>query len=210
MRRCLSALLVAAFAAFAACPAVAQQAQTEGAAVVAAAPILTVDLNQLFARSAWGTRAQAELEAEGRKIAADHERIAAQLSEEEARLTEQRKTLDPADFRKLAEAFDVRATEIRRARAQVVDDLNARVEADRAAFYQAALPVMAEVMRERNAVAVLERRTVFVSLDAIDITDALIERLDETIGEGPAETGAGPSDTAPAIPAPAAPEAPAN
>lgn len=149
------------------------------------APVLTVDQDALFLRSAWGLRTQQLLEEQGQEIAAENERIARQLSEEEAELTRQRKTLDPADFRKKAEAFDLRATRIRRERAQLVQELNARGEASRGAFFQAALPIMGQVMRDRGAVAVLDRRTVFVSLDAIDITDALIDRIDRALGSGP-------------------------
>lgn len=150
------------------------------------APVLTVDQDRLFAESAWGQRAAAELDEKGSRIEAENERLAKQLSDEEAELTRKRETTDPAEFRKLAEAFDARATRIRRERAQVVQDLNAQAEADRNAFYQAALPVMGEVMQRRGAVAVLDRRTVFVSLDAIDITDELIAELNARIGDGPA------------------------
>lgn len=148
------------------------------------APVLTVDQDRLFAESAWGLRAQRSLDEQGSLIAQENERLAAQLSAEEARLTQQRAALNPAEFRRLAEAFDSRATAVRRERAQAVQQLNAEAEADRTAFYQAALPVMGDMMQERGAVAVLDRRTVFVSLDAIDITGDLIRRLDEVIGDG--------------------------
>lgn len=148
------------------------------------APILTLDLDILYVNSAWGTRAQAQLEAEGAKVAAENERLTRLLSSEEAALTEQRATLDAARFRELAEAFDLRATRIRRERAQAVQDLNSWAESDRAAFFRDALPFMGQIMQERGAVAVLDRRTVFVSLDAIDVTQQLIEMLDDRIGDG--------------------------
>ncbi|MCZ0961786.1 OmpH family outer membrane protein [Paracoccus benzoatiresistens] len=151
---------------------------------LAAAPILTVDQERLFADSEWGKRTQRILEETGGKIAAENERLAAQLSAEERALTQQRGTLDPAEFRKQAEAFDIRATEVRRERAKVVEDLNAWAEADRTAFYRAALPLMGEMMQERGAVAVLDRRTVFVSLDAIDLTQDLVTRLNKELGDG--------------------------
>lgn len=153
-------------------------------APVPEAPIVTVDQDALFARSAWGRRTQRVLEDTGRAVAAENERLASQLAAEEASLTDQRPTLDPAEFRRRAEAFDARATAIRRERATVVEDLNDWAEADRAAFYRAALPLMGTMMEERGAVAVLDRRTVFVSLDAIDMTDALIARLDADLGDG--------------------------
>lgn len=147
-------------------------------------PILTVDQERLFAESAWGLRAQQVLEDEGRAIAAENERLADQLSDEEADLTSRRAELDPAAFRQLAEAFDAKATAIRRDRAQAVQQLNARADAERSAFFQSALPVMGDLMQQRGAVSVLDRRTVFVSLDAIDITSELIERLDAELGDG--------------------------
>ncbi len=153
-------------------------------AQVMLAPVLTVDQEQLFAASAWGQRMQARLEEEGGRIAAENERLATQLSEEEAMLTDQRATLPPAEFRKLAEAFDARATQVRRERAQAVQRLNDWAEAERTAFYRAALPVMGEMMQQRHAVAVLDRRTVFVSLDVIDITTALVAELDRAVGDG--------------------------
>ena len=149
-----------------------------------AAPILTVDQDVLFDASDWGKRTQRVLDQEGSKIEAENERLAAQLSAEEATLTQQRGSLDPAEFRRLAEAFDTRATEVRRQRAQVVQDLNAWAESDRAAFYRAALPLMGEMMQERGAVAVLDRRTVFVSVDAIDLTQDLVVRLNAELGDG--------------------------
>lgn len=148
------------------------------------APVLTVDQEALFTGSAWGARVQAEFEETGRLIAEENERLAQQLSAEEADLTERRREMEPAEFRQLAEAFDTRATEVRRERAQAVQDLNARAEADRTAYYQAALPIMGQVMTDRGAVAVLDRRTVFVSLDVIDITAELIARIDDQLGDG--------------------------
>jgi len=147
-------------------------------------PVLTLDQDVLYLDSAWGLRAQARLEAEGKVIAAENERLTELLSAEEARLTEQRATLPAAEFRRLAENFDLRATEIRRERAQAVQSLNMWADADRAAFFRAALPLMGEVMQERGAVAVLDRRTVFVSLDAIDVTDTLISALNARVGDG--------------------------
>lgn len=149
-----------------------------------AAPVLTLDQDALYLSSAWGLRAQARLQAEGEIIASENDRLTELLSTEEAALTAQRATLPAADFRRLAEDFDRRATQIRRERAQAVQALNAWADADREAFFRAALPVMGEVMQDRGAVAVLDRRTVFVSLDAIDITAELITALNDRIGDG--------------------------
>lgn len=147
--------------------------------------VLTVDQERLFAESAWGKRVALEIEEKGRTILAENKRIEKQMSDDEADLTDSRDALDPAEFRKKAEAFDTRAMEVRRERASIVQKLNAQPQEERTAFLQAALPIMGEVMQRREAAVVLDRRTVFVSLEAIDITDELIEEIDARIGAGP-------------------------
>lgn len=147
-------------------------------------PLLTIDQDVLFKQSLWGKRAQAEIDEQGQALQAENDRLAAELSAQEAKLTEQRPTMDAAEFRRQAEAFDLHATTVRRERAQAVADLNARAEADQSAFYKAALPIMGEVMKLRGAAAILDRRTVFVAADSVDITAELVTRLDQGIGDG--------------------------
>ncbi|MDO5646840.1 OmpH family outer membrane protein [Paracoccus sp. (in: a-proteobacteria)] len=146
--------------------------------------ILTVDEDMLYLDSAWGIRAQSQLETQSRIIAAENDRLTRELSAEEADLTARRPLLPPAEFRILAEDFDRRATDIRRQRAQAVQDLNAWADADRAAFFRAALPVMGDIMQARGAAVVLDRRTIFVSLESIDITQPLIDAVNDQTGDG--------------------------
>ncbi|MFN3525043.1 MAG: OmpH family outer membrane protein [Paracoccus sp. (in: a-proteobacteria)] len=152
--------------------------------VTPASPVLTIDQNRLYLESAWGLRAQAVLEEQGDLVAAENERLTQLLSSEEAALTDRRAGLAAAEFRRMAENFDIRATEVRRERAQAVQALNSWADADRAAFYRAALPYMGDLMAERGAVVVLDHRTVFVSLEAIDITEPLIEIINAELGDG--------------------------
>lgn len=152
--------------------------------LAAPAAVLTVDTEVLFARSAWGRRLQETLDADTAALQAENDRLSDTLAAEEAALTARRSTLDAAAFRREAEAFDARATEVRRARAQAAADLAGRAEADRRAFSRAALPVINQLMQDRGAVAVLDQSTVVVSVSAIDITEALIARLDAELGDG--------------------------
>lgn len=164
-----------------------------------AVSVVTVDQDRLFAGSAWGRRMQAEFEQSGNALADENERLAAQLSDEEAKLTQQRAALDPAEFRRLAEAFDARATEIRRERAQAVQDLNTRIDTEQAAFFQAVVPLIGQMMQERGAVLVLDRRTALLSAEGIDITSELIARVDAELGDGADRPAATPTtDPAPA------------
>ncbi|MRX49605.1 OmpH family outer membrane protein [Paracoccus sp. S-4012] len=165
-----------------------------------ASPILTIDQDALYRDSAWGRRAQAELEARGNALAAENDRIVADLEAQDDALTALRESLPPEEFRARAEAFDAHVQETRRERDLAARALLAEADADRTAFLRAVLPVFGAVMAERGALVVLDRRTVFLSADAIDITGAMIARIDATIGDRPrppAPGEAGEPDAAP-------------
>lgn len=146
--------------------------------------VLVLDVDQAYGASAWGRRAQGDLEAAAREIEAENVRLEDQLTAEEQALTAERDSLPPAEFRARAEAFDIRAQNIRRERRQVAVDLGSRAQADRNAFLEATLPVIAAIMQERNAGVVLDRRQTLAAINAVDITEELVLRMDETIGDG--------------------------
>ncbi len=148
------------------------------------APILTIDQDALYAGSAWGRRAQAELEAEAGTLSAENDRIAAELTREEHDLTEARKTLSPEAFAPLADAFDEKAQTARRSALEKARALSRRADLERRAFIDASLPVFGALMRERDAQVVLDRRSVLVSLEAVDVTDEMIQGLDAALGDG--------------------------
>lgn len=148
--------------------------------------IMTIDPEAVFARSGWGLRVQTELDRRGREIAAENDRLADQFSAEEQKLTTLRATLSAEEFRKRADEFDKRVVEVRRERDGVARQFQEEVDEERAAFFRAALPVLAQLMKERGATVVLDQRAIFVSAQSADVTDALIERFDEVVGPGPA------------------------
>lgn len=151
---------------------------------IVASPVVTVDQEALFARSAFGQRIQAEIEADSAALAAENRALETELSDEERRLTDLRPTTDPAEFRRMAAEFDARVVDVRRRQDQKGRDLARRQEEARQEFFRAALPILAELVRERGAVAILDSRAVILSADAIDITDEAIRRIDEVLGDG--------------------------
>lgn len=184
-------------------------------------PVLTVDQDALFERSAFGERVLSEIEAASQALAAENRRLEAELAEEERRLTELRPTTEPAAFREMAAAFDARVVEVRRVQDQKGRELARQPEEARQEFLRAAVPILTRIVRERGAVAILDSRAVILSADAIDITDEAIRRIDAVLGEAADPDGgaeAGPSAPGPAGDAPppdeggagTAPEAPAD
>lgn len=166
--------------------AAAHTAPTPEAAQIVNAPILVVDQDVLWASSAWGRRADAEIEARRNAIAAENTNLAADLEAEDAALTELRKTLPPAEFRSRADAFDRRVTQVRTDRDAAARKLVEDANAERDAFLRAALPVISAAMEARGSQVLLDRLTVFLSSDAVNVTAELVAAVDARIGAGPA------------------------
>ena len=95
-------------------------------------------------------------------------------------------------FRREAEAFDDKAQAIRRSQDAKERELEAILTDGRNRFLEVTRPILEELMLSRGASAVLDRRSVLLSLGSVDITVAAIERIDATIGDGTATLQAGP------------------
>ncbi|WP_353472210.1 OmpH family outer membrane protein [Salipiger sp. H15] len=146
-------------------------------------PILTVEIDRLYAESDFGKQVSQLLEQTGTEIAAENRRIEAELTAEEKTLTEKRKTTESASFRKLADAFDKKVQELRDAQDSKARTLGNLSEERRREFISKAEPVLAELMRDAGASVILDQRTVFLSSNVIDITDTAIARMNEVLPE---------------------------
>lgn len=168
-------------------------------------PIMTIDQERLFLGSAWGRRAQTDLDTQLKALSEENDRLVAEFAREEQELTQLRQTLPAEEFRARANEFDKRVVEVRRERDAKGRELQQIAEEERDTFLQAALPILAQMMREKGAVVVLDQRMIFVSADAIDVTADLIARVDEEAGPGPvpknmpakSEQGSEPAGDAP-------------
>jgi Skp family chaperone for outer membrane proteins len=169
-------------------PAMPTQAQTltpaQAPTQAQGVPILTIDQERLFAESLFGRAALARLKASEDALVAENLRIEAALEVEERDLTARRAVLPAAEFRALADAFDAKVEGVRAAQRAKYTDLTAAHEADKRVFLQAAVPIIGQLMQEQGAVAVMDKATIFLSLQRIEITDLAIVRLDAAIGDG--------------------------
>lgn len=153
-------------------------------------PILVVDSDRLFLSSDFGERVAREIEAQGNELATQNRQIEQELADMEQDLTDRRDSMSPEEFQPLADAFDTRVQETREEQAAKSRALNVQLEAERAAFLNAAGPVLQELMAELGASVVLDRRTVFISSNRADITSAAIARLNARLGQGATVTPA--------------------
>lgn len=146
--------------------------------------ILTIQPDRLFAESAFGKRISREVEAEGAVLTAENRRIEAELRAEEQDLTKRRATIAADAFRALADAFDEKVQETRRIQDQKLREISQLSETARREFFAASLPLLEQIMRDAGAGAILDHSTVFLSSDAVDITDLAISRIDKVLGDG--------------------------
>jgi len=155
-------------------------------------PLLTLDQERLFTDSLFGRRVAAELNAASDELARQNRLIEADLTSEERALTEERARLPQDEFRALADAFDEKVVGYRRAQDRKARAFQRRDEAERQAFLRAALPVLADLVAELGAVAILDDRAVLFAAQSIDVTDRAIARIDAAIGAGEALSPPGP------------------
>lgn len=173
------------FAGFCALPLGGAQAQTaQDQAAVIQSSVVTIDQEQIYTGTAYGKALQAAFEVETAALIAENRKIDAALEAEERGLTDQRATMTAEAFRPLAEAFDKKANELRNAQEVKSRELTRNRDEKRQTFFQNVAPILGDYMVERGAVAILDKGAIVVSLGSIDITDAVIARIDETLGDG--------------------------
>ena len=170
-------------AALAACLALAAgMASAQAPPLELPSPVLTFDAERLLTDSALGRALTAEIEEAARRLAEENRRIETDLLAEERALTDRRATLGSEAFRPLAQAFDDKVQRLRAEQDEKERALADLREAGRQRFFAEAVPVLSDILRERGALVLLDRREVFLSADSIDITDAAIARLDAAPG----------------------------
>jgi Skp family chaperone for outer membrane proteins len=147
--------------------------------------IVTLEPDQLFSGTRYGRALQKLLEDEAEALTAENRKIDAALEAEERDLTDRRATLKPEDFRPLADAFDVKANDLRTAQEAKSRELVRLRETQRQDFFRNIGPVIGDYMVQRGAVAVLDKSTVIVSLGSIDVTQDVIAMIDARLGDGP-------------------------
>lgn len=143
-----------------------------------------LDPDRLYSESAFGLRVQDDLKVLARQIQSENGNLTRDLEAEELDLLERRDSLSAEDFRDLADAFDEKVQSIRDAQDLKGQELTTRANEGRQAFNEASLPVLRTILKERNALGILDSRVVFLPADRIDITNEAILRVDQVLKDG--------------------------
>ena len=143
-------------------------------------PVLVLNQERLLRDSAVG---RSILEQEQTLRAAhqrEGERLEEELEAEERELADQKATLPLAEFQEKAIAFDAKVVRIRQDHAAKSEALSQTVEGARKEFFSKIVPIVAGIMEERGASLVFEQRNILFTGPGVDITDAVIERIDNS------------------------------
>ncbi|HSG36310.1 MAG TPA: OmpH family outer membrane protein [Paracoccaceae bacterium] len=152
--------------------------------------ILTINLDQLFGQTLYGQRIRAEIDLQAKALETENRTFAEELQAQERSLTERRPTMDPADFRIEADAFDAKVQAIRQSQDEKELALQTSLARGRDEFLSAVQGVLAEIMISRGAVLIIDRRNIVMQADLIDITETAIATIDERLGDGSTATPA--------------------
>ena len=166
-------------------------------------PVLIIDAERVFAESLFGLRIAAQVQAETEALVAENRRIEAALTAEERSLTSRRPTMEVTAFRAEADAFDARVQDIRAAQDAKQRALQDGIALGRDQFLQVATPILGQLMRDAGAAVILDRRSVFLAVGAIDVTDQAIDRIDLALGDGATITDSPPDSPPDPAPDPA-------
>ncbi|HVH02763.1 MAG TPA: OmpH family outer membrane protein, partial [Amaricoccus sp.] len=120
-------------------------------------------------------------------LRAEARALDAAFEEEEQRLTEQRPDLDPAEFRRLSDAFDTRVVEARRDQDTRSATLAQEFDQRRRAFYARVAPILVTLMDRHGAKANPDENSVLLADQSLNITAAVIAEIDATLAPTPPE-----------------------
>lgn len=173
--------LVRAFAAILLCASVSMPVP---AAAQQTGGIYVIDQDRLYQQSEFGRRVRKEISDRAAMLTEENTRLENELKAEELALTEERPNYSASEFRKLADDFNTKVERIRSEQAQKSQEMNNWADAERVRFLEALLPVLTTYATELDAIAVFDHRNAILVSDRIDITAAMIERINLTLGNG--------------------------
>jgi Skp family chaperone for outer membrane proteins len=175
-----------------------------------ALPFLIISQERILTGSKTGKALLAEEDRERDALRNEARALDAAFEAEERKLTEQRPTLPPEEFRRLSDAFDARVVQARRDQDARASALAQEFDQRRRQFYARVAPILVSLMDRYGARAIFDENSVLLADQSLNITEAVIAEIDAPSApeapEAPAEAPAEASPPADAPPPAAAPD----
>ena len=141
--------------------------------------ILVVDLDRAYEISIYGKSMREQFRKDNQDVAAENTLILNALKDEELQLTEDRANLSAEEFAAAAAAFDAKVQKIRSTRLEKIRQVDEQFKGLKPQFFKRIEPFFDLIMQQFNATVILEKSSILRSIEVIDITELLVERVDE-------------------------------
>ena len=141
--------------------------------------ILVVDLDRAYEISIYGKSMREQFRKDNQDVAAENTLILNALKDEELQLTEDRANLSAEEFAAAAAAFDAKVQKIRSARLEKIRQVDEQFKGLKPQFFKRIEPFFDLIMQQFNATVILEKSSILRGIEGIDITELLVERVDE-------------------------------
>jgi Skp family chaperone for outer membrane proteins len=150
----------------------------------AARQVVVVDFDEVFRTTLYGRRIIAEFQQANQALSNEFERIAEELVAEEKNLSDLRGSIEPSAFKEMALAFDQKSTKLRQEQEDKRVELKLAGDSAQSGVLQQFGPIFVQIMQERNATILLEKKQVVLVIASADITKEAIRRIDQELGDG--------------------------
>lgn len=139
--------------------------------------VLIVDMTRLMNESAPAQRIKARADALRVDLNQQIDTRRQELRDEEQEMVKLRETLEREAFNERAAAFEQRVRELKRDARQLSDNLQRTLRRAEEQLRRATTPILINIMSERGARVMLEKRDVVLSANNLDVTEEAIRRL---------------------------------
>lgn len=163
-------------------------------------PFVFINQERLLTGSKVGQSILAEEDRQRDALRSEARALDRSFEEEERRLTEQRPTLPPEEFRKLSDAFDARVVQARRDQDNRAAQLAQEFDQRRRQFYAQVAPILVSLMDRYGARAIFDESSVLLADQSLNITQAVIAEIDARAPEAPAPEAPAAAPAGPASP----------
>ena len=150
------------------------------------APFLYINQEQILTDSRTGQALLAEEERQRDALRTEARALDQSFEADERRLTEQRPTLPPDEFRRLSDAFDARVVQARRDQDARAAALAQEFDQRRRQFYARVAPILVMLMDRHGARAIFDESSVLLADQSLNITAEVIAEIDAQAAEEPA------------------------
>ncbi|MFO1140866.1 MAG: OmpH family outer membrane protein [Amaricoccus sp.] len=182
-------------------------AQGQPPAPQAGLPFLFINQEKILTGSKTGQALLADEDRQRDAMRGEARALDASFEEEESKLTEQRPTMPPEEFRKLSDAFDARVVKARKEQDDRASALAQQFDQRRRQFYAQVAPILVMLMDRYGAKAIFDENSVLLADQSLNITQAVIAEIDARAAtNAPEGAVAAPDAGTPAPEAPAPPE----